>query len=376
MPKRFTPPLPDTVFPKRSLEDLGLTTPGSDDVFDGPTRLAARLFDVPTSLVCVIDLEQERRLVAGEAGGEKVGDFPYRLAPCRIVAETRAPCVVEDTRRHPTLGEGGYLAEQGVVAYLGVPVQGPGDEVVGALCVISPEARKWDPSGVAQLQDLAHCVSEQIRLRSAYVTIRDQAETLEIVHDQARRFNEMREAIVRAFTTSGQTAESRFKALLKAGCEALGADSAAITKVAGDHAHVISQYRVSGGEDSAEDGIVTGSVAAQVISGQDIVHCWDCADASCPVPPIGFDGSVPGCCIGAPLVLNGIIYGALEFLGREPRKTPWDPVDLSAAKVTAIYVTTQLEVYGQIDRLRKSESALLQYILDLRAGKAGVNKLS
>ena len=126
---------------------------------------------------------------------------------------------------------------------------------------------------------------------------------------------------------------------------------------------------------SDKDSLSKASVTAKVIAGQEIMHCNDCP-AKVGMSVKAFDGTMPGACIAAPLMLDGVVYGALEFIRREPCNDPWGETEISAVGIIATLVTSLLGVFGQIDRLRKSESALLDYILDLRAGRGGCGTLT
>jgi len=47
-----------------------------------------------------------------------------------------APFVVVDARTDPLLADNPVVTEDGVVAYLGVPLRAPDGEVLGALCAV------------------------------------------------------------------------------------------------------------------------------------------------------------------------------------------------------------------------------------------------
>jgi GAF domain-containing protein len=56
---------------------------------------------------------------------------------------TGTTLVIPDTRSHPLLREQPEVAEQGIVAYLGVPLRGASGHVLGTLCVMDSQARVW-----------------------------------------------------------------------------------------------------------------------------------------------------------------------------------------------------------------------------------------
>lgn len=73
---------------------------------------------------------------------------------CHHVIDQGLPLVIDDTRAAPPWRDIGSVRHGGVHAYLGVPVRFQG-EVVGSLCVVTPEARAWQEREVALLGSLA-----------------------------------------------------------------------------------------------------------------------------------------------------------------------------------------------------------------------------
>ncbi len=298
--------------------DLALRSTPEGTMLDGIARLAARLLDVPAAFIAIAD----------DAGG------------CRSVA-----------------------AVNGKSANSGLSAERPPRR---ACRLVQGEA----------LLELAHCASDRIRLQASLQDNLRLEAALELVQARSRRFSAMRDAIVDAFA-AGQSVDERFLALLKAGCDALGMQAGAITKIDGETGRIVARFRADrpSGEPAMTDlRAVDGTLAARIISGQEVVHCRDCRGADQSARLVGFDGGIPGSCIGAPLLLNGLVFGALEFLSDRPREVDWSDAETSVVRVTATYVTTQLEVVGQVERLRKSEGALLDYILDLRARNAACDR--
>lgn len=78
---------------------------------------------------------------------------------CHHVIDQDLPLVIDDARAAAPWCDMGSVCEGGVHAYLGVPVRFQG-EVVGSLCVVTPEPRAWQDRDVALLGSLAS-VAEQ-----------------------------------------------------------------------------------------------------------------------------------------------------------------------------------------------------------------------
>lgn len=373
---------PPRDFPSYSPEDLGLFDPEPHECFEGLTRLASRLFDTPVALVSIIDREADRQFFTSHQGlsepWRSLRETPLSHSFCQHVQSGNAPLIVADAREHDLVKDNLAVPNLGVIAYLGVPIHAPDGAAIGALCVNCPHPRAWTEEEVSLLTDLAACASEQILLRATLLTSQALNRDLAAARDRGRRFSALRSTIMEAFTTPEQDVEVRFTSLLAAGCEALGLDAGAIVRVDGDTARTIARFPL----DPATDGALPegrdlqhASLTAHAVSGHEIIHCSDCPKHA-DEPQRAFDGSVPGSCIVAPLMLDGVVYGALEFICREPRDEPWGDAEISAVGIIAMLVTSLLGVFGQIEKLRKSESALLDYILDLRAGRAGCKTLA
>jgi GAF domain-containing protein len=363
-------------------DDLGLFDRKPHPAFDGITRLAARLFGAPVALVSIIDRDRDRQVFASQRGvsepWRQMGETPLSHSFCQHVQQRNAPLVVEDARTHDLVKDNLAIPELNVVGYLGVPIHGPDGEALGALCVTCPHSHRWTEQDVSLLEDLAACASEQVRLRASLLVSAALNRKLETAQARGRRFNTLRASIMEAFSEPGLDLEDRFSGLLSAGCTALDLDLGAIVRVDGDAARTIAQFPVADRDVAGAAEIrplPSASVTARVISGQEILHCNNCP-AKAGMSVTAFDGSFPGGCIAAPLVLDGVVYGALEFIRREPSDVSWGEAEVSTVGIIATLVTSLLGVYGQIDRLRQSESALLDYILDLRAGRSGGGTLA
>jgi GAF domain-containing protein len=76
-----------------------------------------------------------------------------------------------------------------------------------------------------------------------------------------------------------------------------------------------------------------------------------------------------GCYAGTPLVLNGTLYGALEFVSDCPHVTPWSEDELSILSMISMFSAAHLGLFGEITMLKNSERALLE-------GLARVSKLN
>jgi signal transduction protein with GAF and PtsI domain len=83
------------------------------------------------------------------------------------VVSSGAPLVVADAREDPLLRTNPGVVENGVVAYLGVPLVDAGDHTLGTLCVIDSQPRQWSAAEVETVRELARTVMSTVALRSS-----------------------------------------------------------------------------------------------------------------------------------------------------------------------------------------------------------------
>lgn len=136
-------------------------------VFDRLTRLVSALLEVPVSLLMIED--GDKLLFASFAGPDDpwstLTEFPLKDAYCQFAIGSRAPFVVEDSRKDPVLCDLPPTTALDVVAYLGVPLLTSAGEPIGILCAIDFEPRAWTDADVTAVEDLAATVMAYIEAR-------------------------------------------------------------------------------------------------------------------------------------------------------------------------------------------------------------------
>lgn len=146
----------------------GLMDGASDPALDRLGRVARTVLDAPVALVSLVD--QERQVFACALGLAEPWATrratPLSHSFCRHAVVRRAPLVVEDARVHPDLHDNPAIAELGVVAYLGIPLETSDGQVLGTLCVIDHEPRAWTREQVATMTDLAYAAVVQLERRA------------------------------------------------------------------------------------------------------------------------------------------------------------------------------------------------------------------
>ena len=84
---------------------------------------------------------------------------------CKHVVSSKQPLIVADARMVPMLADNAAISDLHVISYLGIPVRGLDDEVIGSFCAINLEPRDWSANDLELMTDLAHIVEDEIALR-------------------------------------------------------------------------------------------------------------------------------------------------------------------------------------------------------------------
>ncbi|MET0251678.1 MAG: GAF domain-containing protein [Novosphingobium sp.] len=140
----------------RSLEILD-TPP--EDRFDRFTRIASRLFNVPVSLISLID---ENRQWFKSRTGTDVGETPRDLSFCAHAILEPRPLVVPDALQDDRFCNNPMVVGPPRVRfYAGVPLHVAG-EAIGTLCLIDIRPREPSPDELRMLRDLGTLVEAEL----------------------------------------------------------------------------------------------------------------------------------------------------------------------------------------------------------------------
>jgi len=139
-----------------------LDTP-PDGSFDHITAIAARLFNVPISIISLVD--HDRIWFKSHHGlpVEQVGRDPGLCASAILSTE---PHILTDAKADPrSLANPLVAGDFGLRFYAGVPLRTSDGYNLGTLCIIDKEARPIDQRQIDDLTDLASVVMDQMELR-------------------------------------------------------------------------------------------------------------------------------------------------------------------------------------------------------------------
>jgi two-component sensor histidine kinase len=152
-----------------------LDTP-PDGAFDRITRIAARLFGVPIAIVSIVDHD---RIWFKSHHGLDVAEIPRSPGLCASAILDSQPWVLSDAKVDPrSLANPLVAGEFGLRFYAGVPLRTFDGFNLGTLCVIDKAPREVDDDELANLQDLAAIVMDEIELRRSARTAVEEKEVL------------------------------------------------------------------------------------------------------------------------------------------------------------------------------------------------------
>lgn len=362
-------------------QDLSLTDKSPDLQLDGLTDLAKEICKTPSALISIIDLGNNRQVFKSHFGlaepWSKMAETPLSHSFCKHVVAFDEPLIVRNAHNHPLVKDNPAIHELGIVAYLGIPIVDPDGDPIGALCAVDDHIRIWDDQTVRRMKLLAKCVSNEIALRASLKLSQARALELEIQRKKDLRYSALRESVTMAFMAPDLAVEERFRSVLRAGCEAFGMQRASINKFE------TSQSTIVFAHGDAYDGMeglrrkISGSLCGRIMQQQTLL-CFDDAVASEHNRLVDPTDTVPGSFVGAPLVFDNYLYGAILFSADAPRGATWTEEELSILGIMSTIVASNLTLLGEIERLRCSENALVGYVSELRnrIGEMPVTKIA
>lgn len=152
----------------QALEQTGLRSE-PDGRLDGFAVWARDLLGVPVALVSLVYADAQ--VFPGMVGlpepwaTERSTALSHSF--CWHVVLAAEPLVVDDAREHPHVRDNLALPDLGVIAYAGMPLTDGAGSVLGSLCAIDTEPRRWTETELANLRRIAEACSTELRLRLA-----------------------------------------------------------------------------------------------------------------------------------------------------------------------------------------------------------------
>ncbi len=140
-----------------------------DAALDALAERARQRVGTPVALVSL--LTDQDQVFPGLAGlGEpwaRTRRTPLSVSLCPHEVVSGAPLIIENGTTDPRSRDNPVVADAGIGAYAGFPVTDTVGRVLGSLCVIEHQPRRWREDELAVLADLAHSCSLELRLHIA-----------------------------------------------------------------------------------------------------------------------------------------------------------------------------------------------------------------
>lgn len=143
-----------------ALRRLAILDSSAEERFDRITRMARNMFEVPISLISLVD--EERQWFKSRCGLD-AQETPRDISFCGHAILGEAIFVVEDAARDPRFADNPLvLGAPHIRFYAGSPLHIAGGYKVGTLCLIDRQPRQLDARERSLLTDLAGMVEHEL----------------------------------------------------------------------------------------------------------------------------------------------------------------------------------------------------------------------
>lgn len=146
---------------QRALEALDILDAPRDERVDRITRLAHEFFDVPMVSVSLLDRDRQWRLSEYGFDGER--EAPRADSFCDATVGKGSMLVVEDAAADADFATSPFVTgDPHLRFYAGQPLEAPGGETVGTLCIVDTKPRQLSAAQRVLLRELASWVQAEI----------------------------------------------------------------------------------------------------------------------------------------------------------------------------------------------------------------------
>lgn len=144
---------PDEEARLKELEGLHILDTPAEERFDRITRLAMSLFDVPITLISLVD---GKRVWFKSSQGLAASEVPREISFCSHAILTSETLVVQDASRDIRFQDNPLVTgEANIQFYAGHPLMGPNGHRLGVLCLLDHKPREFGDKELQNLRDLA-----------------------------------------------------------------------------------------------------------------------------------------------------------------------------------------------------------------------------
>lgn len=143
-----------------ALHDLNILDTRPEEAYDRITRLAAKIFNVPISLVSLVD--RDRQWFKSRVG-VSISETSRDIAFCAEAIMEERPLVVPDTHLDPRFSKNPLVLKSPYMRfYAGVPLVYSDGSKLGTLCIIDTQPKEITDRELDILGDLAAMVQEEL----------------------------------------------------------------------------------------------------------------------------------------------------------------------------------------------------------------------
>lgn len=167
-----------------------ITDTPSEESFDGIARLATKIFNVPISLLSLVDADSVFFKANVGMGKAKKSNRGHSL--CALAILDKEVTVFEDALKEPCLiANPNVMGNFGLRFYAGAPLITHDGFMIGTLCIIDQKPREFSDSDRKILEGLAQTAMDQIELRRSALDKIDELENSNNELQSARQRLEM-----------------------------------------------------------------------------------------------------------------------------------------------------------------------------------------
>ena len=136
-----------------------------EEVFDRMTRLVVKLLNVPAAFINLVDANRDFYKSSAGFAEPLQSERHAERTFCHYAIQSSAPLVVDDAAAHPVYRDIPSVKSLGIGAYIGVPLVMDDGQAIGTFCVIDTKPRRWTPTEIEALTELAGSAKREIELR-------------------------------------------------------------------------------------------------------------------------------------------------------------------------------------------------------------------
>ncbi|MEY2931445.1 MAG: hypothetical protein RL033_2194 [Pseudomonadota bacterium] len=153
----------DDVGRLRALADYRVLDTPAEESFDNITKLAAKIFGTPISLVSLVD---EHRQWFKSRHGLDASETSRDVSFCDHAVRSDQTLIVPDTHLDPRFAKNALVrGAPHIRFYCGVPLRTPEGHSLGSLCVIDRQPRSLDAGQISLLESLGRQVELELEIR-------------------------------------------------------------------------------------------------------------------------------------------------------------------------------------------------------------------